>query len=162
VISVIVDDGEMQAIEGQSGRPVDVEIHVDAKRLFAATRASFARWLCRDRVAHISIVTAGQSITVHGAGDQMAPQLVGRNLFRSAVPDAFRQGFRALGYVEGKNFVIEYRSAEGRDERFPGLATEPVRLKGGPDPDKRDASRSGGQECHKNDPGGHHGGWAIL
>jgi hypothetical protein len=157
VISVIVDDGEMQAIEGQSGRPVDVEIHVDAKRLFAATRASFARWLCRAscigraigiaayRVAHISIVTAGQSITVHGAGDQMAPQLVGRNLFRSAVPDAFRQGFRALGYVEGKNFVIEYRSAEGRDERFPGLATEPVRLKGGPDPDKRDASRSGGQ-----------------
>jgi SCP-2 sterol transfer family len=30
VISVIVDDGEMQVIEGQSGRPVDVEIHVDA------------------------------------------------------------------------------------------------------------------------------------
>jgi hypothetical protein len=29
VISVIVDDGEMQVIEGQSGRPVDVEIHVD-------------------------------------------------------------------------------------------------------------------------------------
>ena len=30
VVSVIVDDGEMQVIEGQSGRPVDVEIHVDA------------------------------------------------------------------------------------------------------------------------------------
>lgn len=30
LISVIVDDGEMQVIEGQSSRPVDVEIHVDA------------------------------------------------------------------------------------------------------------------------------------
>jgi putative ABC transport system substrate-binding protein len=43
--------------------------------------------------------------------------------------DGFRQGLRDLGYVEGKNFVIEYRSADGRDERFPGLAVELVRLK---------------------------------
>ena len=43
--------------------------------------------------------------------------------------DAFRRGLRELGYVEGKNFVLEYRSADGRDERFPGLATELVRLK---------------------------------
>jgi putative ABC transport system substrate-binding protein len=43
--------------------------------------------------------------------------------------DGFRQGLRELGYVEGKNFVIEYRSADGRDERFPSLATELVRLK---------------------------------
>ena len=33
--------------------------------------------------------------------------------------DSFRQGLRELGYVEGKSFVIEYRSADGRDERFP-------------------------------------------
>jgi putative ABC transport system substrate-binding protein len=43
--------------------------------------------------------------------------------------DSFRRGLRELGYVEGKNFVIEYRSAEGRDERFAALATELVRLK---------------------------------
>lgn len=43
--------------------------------------------------------------------------------------DAFRQGLRALGYVEGKNRTLEYRSAEGRDERFPELAAELVRLK---------------------------------
>jgi putative ABC transport system substrate-binding protein len=43
--------------------------------------------------------------------------------------DAFRQGLRELGYVEGQNVVIEYRSADGRQERFPELAMELVRLK---------------------------------
>jgi len=43
--------------------------------------------------------------------------------------DAFRQGLRELGYVEGQNFVFEYRSADGRSERFPDLAAELVRLK---------------------------------
>jgi putative ABC transport system substrate-binding protein len=42
---------------------------------------------------------------------------------------AFRQGLAELGYVEGQNFVIEYRSADGRAERFSDLATELVRLK---------------------------------
>jgi putative tryptophan/tyrosine transport system substrate-binding protein len=42
--------------------------------------------------------------------------------------DAFRQGLRELGYVEGQNLVIEYRGAEGRDERLPDLATALVRL----------------------------------
>jgi ABC-type uncharacterized transport system substrate-binding protein len=41
---------------------------------------------------------------------------------------AFRQGLRELGYVEGKNLVIEYRSADGRDERFAALAAELVGL----------------------------------
>jgi len=43
--------------------------------------------------------------------------------------ESLRQGLRALGYVEGKNVVIEYRSAEGRDDRFADLAAELVRLK---------------------------------
>jgi putative tryptophan/tyrosine transport system substrate-binding protein len=42
---------------------------------------------------------------------------------------AFRQGLAELGYVEGQNVVIEYRSADGRPERFSDLATELVRLK---------------------------------
>ena len=45
------------------------------------------------------------------------------------LPDAFRQGLRDLGYVEGRNVVIEFRSAEGKLDRFPALAAELVTLR---------------------------------
>ena len=43
--------------------------------------------------------------------------------------EAFSQGLRDLGYVEGKSIAIEYRFAEGRPERLPGYAAELVGLK---------------------------------
>ena len=43
--------------------------------------------------------------------------------------DALRQGLVPLGYVEGRNFAVEARYAEGRSEALPGLAAELVRLK---------------------------------
>ncbi len=43
--------------------------------------------------------------------------------------EAFRQGLRELGWVEGQNIVIDYRYAEGRLDRLPDLAAELVRLK---------------------------------
>jgi putative tryptophan/tyrosine transport system substrate-binding protein len=43
--------------------------------------------------------------------------------------EAFLQGLRDLGYVEGRNVVIEYRDAEGKPERLPALAAELVGLK---------------------------------
>ncbi len=42
---------------------------------------------------------------------------------------ALRQGLRELGYVEGQNLVLEYRSAKGKRERMPEVAAELVRLK---------------------------------
>ena len=48
---------------------------------------------------------------------------------RPSLLDAFRQGLRELGWVEGQNIVINYRYAEGRVDRLPDLAAELVRLK---------------------------------
>ena len=41
--------------------------------------------------------------------------------------NAFLKGMQELGYVEGQNLVLDYRSADGRADRFPNLATELVR-----------------------------------
>ena len=53
-------------------------------------------------------------------------------LYPRTLPDpfieAFRRGLRELGDIEGQNIAIEYRSAEGKAERLPGLAAELVRL----------------------------------
>jgi putative ABC transport system substrate-binding protein len=43
--------------------------------------------------------------------------------------EGFRQGLRELGYVEGKNIIIEWRSSDGKLERRPEIAAELVRLK---------------------------------
>src|SRR5712691_9491287 len=48
---------------------------------------------------------------------------------RGPYVEAFLEGMRALGYVEGQNLVLEYRAAAGHYERFPDLAAELVRLK---------------------------------
>jgi putative ABC transport system substrate-binding protein len=54
--------------------------------------------------------------------------LMETSLSHAPMADAFRQGLSELGYVEGQNILIEYRSAEGQDERYPALAAELVGL----------------------------------
>jgi putative ABC transport system substrate-binding protein len=53
-------------------------------------------------------------------------------------PGAFRDSLRALGYVEGRNLVLEVRETEGRPERLDDLALELARLEGRRD--RRDVS----------------------
>ena len=55
-------------------------------------------------------VSSGGSRTAHGRAE------------------AFRQGLRELGYIEGQNIAIEWRYAKGNADRLPGLAAELVRL----------------------------------
>jgi putative ABC transport system substrate-binding protein len=43
--------------------------------------------------------------------------------------EAFRQGLRDLGYIEGQNILVEYRSQEGKADRGPGLVAELIQLK---------------------------------
>ena len=57
----------------------------------------------------------------------LATASIGSPEYRGVV-DPFWRGLRDLGYVEGRNLVIEYRSADGKQERFPSLANDLVRL----------------------------------
>jgi hypothetical protein len=43
--------------------------------------------------------------------------------------EAFRRGLQELGYVEGKNILVEYRSQEGKADRGPSLVSELIQLK---------------------------------
>ena len=75
-------------------------------------------------VANVSVAQAQQPAKIVRIGFLGATSL--SNI--SARIDAFRQGLGELGYVEGKNIVVEYRWAEGKLDRLPALAAELVRL----------------------------------
>ncbi len=76
-------------------------------------------------VANVSVAQAQQPTKIPRIGYLTGATAEGQ----AARIEAFRQGLRELGYVEGKNIVIEYRFAELKPERVPVLAAELVRLK---------------------------------
>jgi putative tryptophan/tyrosine transport system substrate-binding protein len=79
-------------------------------------------------VACMHLAEAQQPKKVHRIGFLSAlssPSVTGSN----ANVESFRQGLRALGWIEGENISIEYRWAEGKYEKLPDLAAELVRLK---------------------------------
>jgi putative ABC transport system substrate-binding protein len=76
-------------------------------------------------LAYVSLGEAQQSAKVPRIG-----YLAGGSLSSiSNRIEAFRQGLRELGYVEGRNILIEWRSADGKLDRLPALAADLVRLK---------------------------------
>ena len=62
----------------------------------------------------------------------------------AAMWDPFRQGLRDLGYIEGRDITIEYRSAEERPEQLIAAATELAQLAGGRHRDLRFGGDAGG------------------
>jgi putative ABC transport system substrate-binding protein len=84
-----------------------------------------------------SILIAVALLTVGAVAEAQQPSKVPRigwltaSTLSALAPrvEAFRQGLRELGYVEGKNIVIEWRSAEEKTERVPALVAELVGLK---------------------------------
>ena len=86
----------------------------------------------RGLVLTAAVVLGALSATI--ASNAQGPARVHRVGFLTPVAqpareDVFRQELRRLGYAEGQNIVIEYRSADGGFERLPGLAAELVGLK---------------------------------
>ena len=87
-----------------------------------------------DRRSFIGAIACGALVTPFARG-QTAGKIYRIGIIE-AIPadenaanlDGLRRGLRELGYVEGRNLVIEYRSADGRAERFPALASELVRM----------------------------------
>src|SRR5262245_48439377 len=86
-----------------------------------------------DRRAFIAVVS-GSILTTPLVGKAQQAGRVARIGMLGGPPsdpfvEAFKQGLRELGYVEGQNIVLQYRWAEGRMERLPALAADLVRLK---------------------------------
>ena len=89
------------------------------------------------RAAVPSILVVVVLLAVAVVAEAQQPKKIPRIGFLSAVSassisprtEAFRQGLRELGYVEGQSIVVEYRWAEGKFDRLPDLAAELVRLK---------------------------------
>jgi putative ABC transport system substrate-binding protein len=81
------------------------------------------------RRTFISGITSGVLAAPFAAEAQVTGQPHRVGLLNTAMPGgsseaAFREGLRALGYVDGGNVMVESRSAQGRAERLPALARE--------------------------------------
>jgi putative ABC transport system substrate-binding protein len=109
-----VDEGDGDAEEDAG--VIDVEL-MDRRRFLLTSLGS---------VVSVSVVAEAQPSGKRyriGVLERTSPEINAANL------DGFRRGLQMLGYIGGKDYNLEYRSADGRDERFPSLATELVRLK---------------------------------
>src|SRR4030095_5193634 len=90
-----------------------------------------------NKVGWSSLLVAAMLLAVGVTAQAQQPKKVSRIGFLlgsspaaiAARSEAFRQGLRDLGYVEGKNIVIEWRYAEGKLDRLHALAAELVHLK---------------------------------
>jgi putative tryptophan/tyrosine transport system substrate-binding protein len=88
-------------------------------------RATTVALLFSIALLHIHLAEAQEPSKIPKIGFLVVPS---RTFFANRI-ESFRQGLQSLGYVEGKNVVIEYRYAEGNLDRLPELAKELVGIK---------------------------------
>src|SRR5439155_25612978 len=113
----------------QGARPHDPAVTAGASERGHSVNAGRAGHRTMKRRAFVAGLGVGVTSWPRVARDQSSRQIrvgwlsTGRHPFI----DAFRQGLRDLGYVEGRNLVIEERYAEGKNERLPELARDLIR-----------------------------------
>jgi putative ABC transport system substrate-binding protein len=89
------------------------------------------KWLRGSLIVAVAGSALGAALTAQAQPSRQMPR-IGVLVFTPmapAVQDGFRQGLRDHGYIEGRNVVVEWRSAEGRTERAKAMAAELVKLK---------------------------------
>jgi ABC-type uncharacterized transport system substrate-binding protein len=93
--------------------------------MFMGARTAVRLVLCA-----LSLLTTPLAATAQQAGRTVTIGYLGNAspALEAVQVDAFREGLRQFGYVEGQNLTIQYRWAEGQQERHAGLAQELVRL----------------------------------
>jgi putative ABC transport system substrate-binding protein len=88
--------------------------------------------LSRHHALLLALVVLARPLAVDGEEAGKRPRLCFLTLDPGVTPakrfEPFFQRLRDLGYVDGRTMTIDYLSAEGRQERFPGLAAECLRL----------------------------------
>ena len=88
------------------------------------------KWLGLSVIAFVLVVAGAVAQAQQPTKVPQIGYLAGPSLSAAAARiEAFRQGLRELGYVEGKNIAIQWRSADGKLDRLPAHAAELVRLK---------------------------------
>jgi putative ABC transport system substrate-binding protein len=78
------------------------------------------------------VVLLAVAVIAQAQQGKKAPQTIGfpqGGATPASLVDAFRQGLRELGYVEGQNILIQYRRAEGNLDQIPALVAELIQLK---------------------------------
>jgi putative ABC transport system substrate-binding protein len=117
----------------RSPRPVSVS--VGQARVDGARTVTIRACSVRPTILTLAILAALLLVAVPRAAVTQGPKVYRIGVLERTTPtvnaanlNGFRQGLRDLGYIEGKNVAIDYRSVEGRDEHYPRLASELVRL----------------------------------
>jgi xanthine/CO dehydrogenase XdhC/CoxF family maturation factor len=128
-MEILIEDADIAEVSGSVGRPSGTKVvdlsdrtvspgFIDTHVHLCVDGLNLARQTCRGLAAHSRARSALPTIGLSGGG---TPELFADRLA------AFRQGLAAARYEEGRNARIEFRWAEGRNDRFPALAADFVR-----------------------------------